>query len=378
MLGAPSLVESQKSAGTCIPGGTRVEGGLIGASPISHIAVSGDGMLLAHPRDGALTKLDRNLKHPSVIGRRGDGPGEFRWITSIGFAGSQFWIYDGTLRRATVFSSDNNVVRTIDIRSLARRGATDLKLLSINQAGALYGAFATVRAARGRNDYASSAIVKLRADAEARWSIDTIATIRQRPPLMTVAVSANEARSLFVPELSYNDVFAASPDGRWIVWSQHLLDNVARPTRVTVHRLDTRSDALVTFSLPTSIVRRLPPDRAKRRYLRAKFADAVRGDPDQAVDRIVDALMKNSNDHWELVRKLWVNDSGEVWGGIPTMSPGELRWLPLHDSRQSDAPLVTQSEVVALWGGRVLVACNEADEGPELRQAAAASTGGKR
>lgn len=72
--------------------------------------------------DGAsaeLRRFDSTGRHVESWGRRGDGPGEFRRISSAwSIPPDSLAVYDGTLRRITVFSDAGEPVRTVSLRTL--------------------------------------------------------------------------------------------------------------------------------------------------------------------------------------------------------------------------------------------------------------------
>lgn len=71
----------------------------------------GDGMA-----DGIVV-LDSDLTYSHNIGRRGDGPGEFRSISSVQVvAADSVLVWDSRLRRATVFDPAGHDVRTMILR----------------------------------------------------------------------------------------------------------------------------------------------------------------------------------------------------------------------------------------------------------------------
>jgi hypothetical protein len=80
------------------------------------LAVTGhaDGHVVVVQRSGQqLRAFDANGKHLRAIGRSGDGPGEFRFVTAAGFLGDTLWTLDAVLRRITFYGRDGKVLSSI-------------------------------------------------------------------------------------------------------------------------------------------------------------------------------------------------------------------------------------------------------------------------
>ena len=62
--------------------------------------------------------LDRDLIYQRRVGRVGEGPGEFRTITSIDLRADSLWVFDSRLLRVTVFDPVlHEVVRVVNFRN---------------------------------------------------------------------------------------------------------------------------------------------------------------------------------------------------------------------------------------------------------------------
>lgn len=360
------LFSPQPSQDTCLVDATPIIGGLIGESPVSQIAMSESRVLLAHPLDRGVTLLEESRQRRTVIGRDGAGPGEFRWVSAVGFAGTNLWVYDGTLRRATLFDAEGVSRRTFDLATVARRGTAELKIFAMLEDGTLFGAYLQNGSSSDKSSYVVSPVVRLRQTSDKVWSSDSIGTIRQRPPLLTVPVSDSEARALFVPELSHNDAVAASPEGHFVVWTEHRFDGAGRVTGVEAVRFETTTGNLVRIPVP-SIADRSPTDSQKRAYFTTKLADGFDSDAGDELARVVSVLVRSGGDDWEKVRKISVDDAGRVWVGLPSLKVGEVAWRALQaQALRANPPIVTLSEVTAFSANRVLVACNSADALPTV------------
>ncbi len=357
-----------QASASCATQGRGVIGGLIGESPVAHIAMGTHGVLLSHPYEGSVTRLQRDLTRAAILGRTGRGPGEFEWISAIGFAGDEVWIYDGTLNRATVFAASGALRREFDLRSVARQSGRELRLKAISSEGSLFGAYMPVRAARRQLAYSTSPLVSLRRVEGALWRVDTLAVVRARAPSFTVAVSSTAARSLLVPELHVNDLVSASADGRWLAWTTHTVSSEGRPSAVVVWRLDTRSGARSSSEVPISVSSANPSASARRRYLEMRLADLAGFTKPDEFKHIITALLDASGGDWAIARGLVVENDGSAWLAVSTSTPNQHLWRRVGGSEtRSSNTFRADSDVVSVSGGQILVACN-LGEVPIVRQ----------
>jgi hypothetical protein len=82
---------------------TRVGDVLLGAGGLIYIA---------QPSDLTIRVFDRTGRFLHNVGRKGEGPGEFRMLHSIGFLADTLYATDQSLRRVSLFSPDGTVART--------------------------------------------------------------------------------------------------------------------------------------------------------------------------------------------------------------------------------------------------------------------------
>lgn len=69
-------------------------------------------ILVSQPSERTLVVLSSAAPAARNIGRQGEGPGEYRSVGRVGWAGNSFWIYDPVLRRLTFIDATGRLLRT--------------------------------------------------------------------------------------------------------------------------------------------------------------------------------------------------------------------------------------------------------------------------
>ena len=92
----------------------RIDGQTQNLSPISFLVpTEAGGVMVGQGQDAAIRMFDATGAPSGTLGRRGEGPGEFRQLLSGGLNRDTVWVYDGSLYRITFFSvSKGGLLRT--------------------------------------------------------------------------------------------------------------------------------------------------------------------------------------------------------------------------------------------------------------------------
>jgi hypothetical protein len=69
-------------------------------------------LIMTQYRDGVVRRFDPHGT-PTVLGRKGEGPGEFQMPTVAGMVGDTLWIGDVRLRRTSFFPPNRTLLRTV-------------------------------------------------------------------------------------------------------------------------------------------------------------------------------------------------------------------------------------------------------------------------
>lgn len=93
----------------------------VGFSRIGSVTVDREGRIYVLERqDRHVRVYDRIGDRLRVIGRTGEGPGEFRAVASLGLLGDTLWVHDPAGRRFTMFDSLGTVLTTLPIPPVNR------------------------------------------------------------------------------------------------------------------------------------------------------------------------------------------------------------------------------------------------------------------
>lgn len=81
---------------------------------VSDVTVGADGVVyVTQPQESVVKSYDRQGRFLRVIGREGEGPGEFENPGSLGWRGDTLWVQDSRNRRITFFGPDLRYVRSV-------------------------------------------------------------------------------------------------------------------------------------------------------------------------------------------------------------------------------------------------------------------------
>jgi hypothetical protein len=90
------------------------------------IPAASDRFIIADSHSGQLVFIDEAARVVKVVGRAGDGPGEFRHIASIGGCGTDsVYVWDKVRRKVSVVDPRGTYIREFSLGSEARPDATD-------------------------------------------------------------------------------------------------------------------------------------------------------------------------------------------------------------------------------------------------------------
>jgi hypothetical protein len=139
-VGVPASGMGQQNRRWTLDEIVRIEGSEVGGPALSDvyaIAVAEDGtVFVAQARDGRVLVFDHGGRHVRSFGRRGDGPGEFQRMNTIGICDGAVWITDLRAQRLSWFDREGNHVGSTPIVNAAHAVALSKQtVLTIERAG---------------------------------------------------------------------------------------------------------------------------------------------------------------------------------------------------------------------------------------------------
>jgi hypothetical protein len=162
--------------------------------------LSDSSLVVAEASRASLLVLDSDGEPGTRIGRRGDGPGEFRLIASVGVtAGDTIYAYDSRLRRLSYFRRDGALVRS---HSLPMLGG--YRPLSVLDGGRVVGVLSGFKFPLEFGEQRSE--VALTVFDPAPESLDTLGTWHG---LEFVGLSGQVEDQLFVEPIGFPSSFSA-------------------------------------------------------------------------------------------------------------------------------------------------------------------------
>lgn len=108
--------DARRNAGSAVPEWPLQEvvrigsvDGEVALTQVGVIMLAPDGRIfVAQPRDAAVRVFAPDGSPAGIIGRRGEGPGEFRLVAGLGFQGDTLWVSDPTGGRVSWFGPDGS------------------------------------------------------------------------------------------------------------------------------------------------------------------------------------------------------------------------------------------------------------------------------
>jgi hypothetical protein len=254
VLGAAIPACSDRSARTDIDSNpsltqaadVRIDGYAANLVPFmpSGVAVTPAGsVFVAQPQDRAVRVFDQNGGDVATLGRSGAGPAEFRSVSRLGFSGDSLWVWDGSLRRVSVYSLGNlryersinygmpaSIVAGPDARFTLESFAV-LALLPKDDV-IVFG-----------SDSVRSVIARISAAGESSTILATLTTIDEVPKIRAgnSVMDANQFPS--TPK------FAMTPDGRRLVYARAFLEG-ERANTFSVTAVDLNGDTIFSRLYP--------------------------------------------------------------------------------------------------------------------------------
>lgn len=109
----PSCLIAQQNGVLNVAKTITIDGEKALLMPVGEVVIGPGGTIaIVQPLVRSVRLFDSGGAAVITLGRNGDGPGEFRSISRIGWSGDTLWVIDSQLKRVTFFSRDGDVFRT--------------------------------------------------------------------------------------------------------------------------------------------------------------------------------------------------------------------------------------------------------------------------
>ena len=209
-----------------------------GLTRVAGVIVRGDRLLVAQPLEQRLRVFSLAGDFLGFIGRRGQGPGEFRRVSSMGLHDGRVWVDDPELRRHQFFDAEGRFVSSARIRGHPTLPASrELYVQGILADGSML-----VRNTLSADELAQSppppdAVFLFGPDGLQR---DTVAMIVGRSDV--VAVRGSGWTMVSSIPVSYRSWLTVAPDGSGFVVVHRTGATSAPPHTFRVIRFDARAD----------------------------------------------------------------------------------------------------------------------------------------
>lgn len=303
-------------------------------TPGGSMAVSASGTIAIPQVRDRHVKLFAPTGAGRVVGRNGEGPGEFRFPREVGFRGDTLWVIDPTLRRATFFSADDKVLRSTPLPDEDPASASDpfIYLQAILPDGDLRAELSFSLTAKNRPAWAADLplgwrrAARLAPDGSYRHGIAS----RHGTPCLVRYFFGPENRSQADARVPFCFTPLASEDGAGLAQIE-LVEGPAPSYRVASYAPDGRVAFSRTMPFTPAPVSRASIDSADR-ALTTGLAKAPQEMRD-AYPRQKPAAF------WPPVLRVVLGRDGSVWVEERSTTPGH-RWRVL-DRTGRDAGVVT-------------------------------------
>ena len=180
------------------------------------------------PRQRCVVVFDVNGRPHRVIGRGGEGPGEFRSAHALGTLGDSLWVSDGQLNRLTFFDWGGRMRGTAPANEGARTTSTASAAVVLSL---LFDGTAIIQPVV-MSSMVPDVLVYLRRSRDTHIE-DTVLKQDPRRELLRVVVAQNGGGLYGQQPLRSGPLFGVSSDGRWFAVLE-----LPKPGVVAVRRVD--------------------------------------------------------------------------------------------------------------------------------------------
>ncbi len=265
----------------------------VGISYASGLAVDSNGRV--YVRDASrrdVIVLGSGLELTAVVGREGDGPGEFRSVSRIHvLPGDSLWVHDGAREQVSVFAPESHEL--VYTRRLSPSGDRHVGRWRLTRFQGMNRYLATFRHAYQARESSQSADI----NTSMFVTVDSVGqivhdSILVAPSSEDLVLRSGGSMSMMLHPFSPGLLYSTLSGGRLVYASSRALD---------LRILDTRGQKVGAISYPTTPV--------------AVTAAELQAEIDRAPD--FESLLREGAPYtWPVLTGLVVDDEDRIWVGI--------------------------------------------------------------
>ena len=294
-----------------------------GLTRVGRVIVQGDRLLVAQPLEHRLRVFSLTGDFLGSIGRDGEGPGEFRRVSSMGVHDGWVWVADPELRRLQYFDTEGRLVSSERIRGHPSLPAGSL----LGVSGILPDGSRLVSSAFEEAESPRQPRPVFRFGPDGLLG-DTVATIVGRTNIVRLR-GRGWSMLTTLPE-SYRSLLSVAPDGSGFVVVHRTGATSARPHTFGVIRFDARADTAWAREVPYDPIR--VPGAWRSRHVEDDVGDIVE-DP-IFPERLIRPALERAYGTLEFfppVRSVRAGPDGSTWLHLRT-AVESFEWEVLDES----------------------------------------------
>ena len=218
-----------------------------GLTRVGHVVHDRDRILVSQPDEHHVRIFSRDGTPLGIIGRRGQGPGEFEEVSRVGLHGDQIWVSDGLLGRVSFFDSAYEYVSSVSVRGHPTMDASRFDVRAVLADGSLFAMRRRSAVEASDPSQPPQYVFRLHPGGVLR---DTVTSLPGLSPVAEIRDGLRPQRRVFVIRPIVNrSLWSAVPDGTGFVIVHQETMTGREPHTYSVTRFGDPADTVFTRSL---------------------------------------------------------------------------------------------------------------------------------
>ena len=219
-----------------------------GLTRVGHVVHDRDRILVSQPDEHHLRVFSRDGRSLGIIGRRGQGPGEFEEVSRVGLHGDQVWVSDGLLGRVSFFDSAYEYLSSVSVRGHPTMGASRFDVRAVLADGSLLAM--RRRSVIEASDPSQSPQYLFLLDPHGVLR-DTVALLPGLSPVAEIRDGLRSRRRVFlIRPVVDRSLWSAAPDGTGFVIVRQEAATGREPHTFWVTRFSASADTVLSLNVP--------------------------------------------------------------------------------------------------------------------------------